>query len=694
MSGCGLVISLVNSRWAPRRPVVSLCDRSSRDGDCGGKRVPSRSLGWGERTAATEGAPEAAPTPQPFETVFPSAGSRLSVRGRLSEVTGRARSRWLPLLNAMPSRSSMLRSALVVSAVSFVLVLIYRGHFPMVGPSPEVPLVLIPLPPGHSCHHSELPSRQSPPYCNDPLRGVSGTLCPVKNCEGECDADPWCREERSRYRLLGATTTADGLLRVRVAGPLRSSVVTGELGCNDELFGVLRGPAILPVDFTVARTVVAGPDCLYLAVAQLVVGGQYFLSVSVERIADHAALEPDVSLPDRARVCSKVAKNPTRVASLDMFWPLNSTAVYLGAEVLPRLSRIVVEALPVSIDCSRLPRTQPQWLHYTVVERAMRDCELEVVDYDRSDNYVWFNPGRKPFLLGKLANKWLRKVMRKKKVLFIGDSTVEDIWRFWTQSEAMAELLQFAKVGVHYESVWGSYELMYSGEDDPFMCDGRTMRAGGWRSIDAIAERVKKARPTVVVIGENLHTLKKVSIAYHGKLLKKLFGAVRKACPNCVIIFKPTTQPVGRRCACPKDLRVSWCAFDIFYGRKRLREANAVASRVGREFDVVAIEDAYEMTLARQELSRDGIHWSKSFFNCHPDPAKPCDFQSCLDYASGNWQPEPLGAAVTNKTAATNPIVSQRKNFFRDLYPDSPLAITSGIIIDIIVEQLHSRGDG
>ncbi|KAF4703720.1 Poly [ADP-ribose] polymerase 2, partial [Perkinsus olseni] len=131
----------------------------------------------------------------------------------------------------------MLRSALAVSAVSFILVLIYRRQLLMVGPSPEVPLVLIPLPLGHPCHHSELPSRQGPPYCNDPLRGVSGTLCPVKNCEGECDADPWCREERSRYRLQGATTTADGFLRVRVAGPLRSSVVTGERGCNDELFG-------------------------------------------------------------------------------------------------------------------------------------------------------------------------------------------------------------------------------------------------------------------------------------------------------------------------------------------------------------------------------------------------------------------------------------------------------------------------
>lgn len=592
----------------------------------------------------------------------------------------------------MPSRSTMLRAFLTVSAVSFALVLIYKGQLSSVDLVPKSPLKLVPLPSGHTCSHPELPSRQGMHYCNDPRRGVSGTLCPINNCEADCKVDPFCRAERSRYRLLDATSTSAGLVHVRVAGPLRLSLVTGKLSCSDELFGVLRGPAILPLDFTISSSVVAGTECHYTAAAQLLVGGKYFLSVSVERLADSASLEPDVSLPNRSRVCWKVARNPTRVASLDMFWPLNATAVYLGAEVLPRLSRLDVVELPNSIDCGRLVGAQSQWVHYSVMERAVRECKLAIGDYDYSDNYIWFNPRAKPFLDGKPVHKWLKQVMRKKKILFVGDSTVEDIWRFWTQAGPWDELLKSAKVRVEYESVWGTYEFMYSSEENPFMCDVRTMGAGGWRSVDAVAKRVAKVKPTVVVIGENLHTLKKVSLAYYGKLLKKLFAAVRGACAQCVILFKPTSQPVGRRCACPKDIRVSWCAFDIFYGRKRLRNANAIAGEVGREFDIISVEDAYEMTLARQELSRDGIHWSKSFFACRRDPFEPCSSRSCQDYAAGNWQPVPGGFAVTNRTASTNPIVSQRKNFFRDLYPDSPLAITSGIILDTIISELHKRG--
>ncbi|KAF4674395.1 Poly [ADP-ribose] polymerase 2 [Perkinsus chesapeaki] len=560
----------------------------------------------------------------------------------------------------MPSISTLLRGPLVVSVLSSILVLFYRWpvYFPSV--QLDLPLVLVALPSGSLCSHPELPSRQGPPYCNDPLRGVLGTICPLNDCEAECQADPWCRRQRSRYRLLEPTITSDGVLRVGVVGPSRQSVVTGKLGCNDELFGVIRGPAILPLDFVPASSplVAVGEECHYSAVARLIVGGRYLMSVSVERLADHASLEPEVSLPDRKMVCSELSEHPSRVASLEMFWPLNATSAYLGAEVLPRLSLIDVNVPPL-VGCGRLSEAEPQWLHYTVVADVVKICGVDVEEYDLSDNYIWFSPNRSPAFL---KSDERLKALGDRKVLFIGDSTVEDIWRLWSSKHLNAV----------YEKVWGTYEFMYSSESNPFMCGEETMLAGGWRSVKAVADRVAEVEPAVVILGENLHTLKKVGLASYRSLLRKLFGAVRGACSNCVLVFKPTTQPSGRRCGCSEDMEVSRCAFDLFYGRERLRRANEMASEIGREFGVVTVDDIYKVSLARPELSRDGIHWSKSFFPCPEEEG--CSAAACEDYAAGNWQPEPLGAAVSNRSTSVNPAASRRKNFYRDLYPESVLA--------------------
>ncbi|KAF4722536.1 Poly [ADP-ribose] polymerase 2, partial [Perkinsus olseni] len=272
--------------------------------------------------------------------------------------------------------------------------------------------------------------------------------------------------------------------------------------------------------------------------------------------------------------------------------------------------------------------------------------------------------------------------------MFIGDSTVEEVYKFWGAS-GLTDLFGARDLIVEFKSVWGTFDRMYSDARNPFLCDEKVMALNGWRRVEDVADSVEQLNPSVIILGENLHTLKKVGVSHYEVILDRLLSVVTASCPDCLVLLLPTKQPVGRLCPCGKATGISSCAYDIFYSRKRLRRANEVAMEVAERYGVKVLWDVYEMTLARQELSRDGIHWGTSFFLCEDGW---CPEVSCKDYEQGNWRPFPEGYAVTNRSPEGMAVIkTQRNNFLADLYYPSVMAITSEMILDKIEELVLHR---
>ncbi|KAF4701543.1 Poly [ADP-ribose] polymerase 2 [Perkinsus olseni] len=544
-------------------------------------------------------------------------------------------------------------------------------------------------------HHKELPTRTQGGYCGSTTRGNTHTLSPINNCEGRCSEDEWCRRERSKYYYENVSVTDDMVVAVTVQGPIRTHMLSGLHGCSDELFGVLRGPAVLPMEFTF--TGVVNGKCRYSADVDLLVGGRYSMIVWIERIFGTAEVDPDISRPNRTRICARASKSYLKLSSVDNFWPLNATGVYLGVEVSPRTTVVHVEGVGHKMICEKVGMARRGlWVHHNVLKRSMKRCKRSVRDWPGYDNYIWFAPKG-----GRTSTRGVKELQdtldlmahsssryQKRGIMFIGDSTVEEVYKFWGAS-GLADLFGARDLSVEFKSVWGTFDRMYSDARNPFLCEEKVMTLNGWRRVEDVAHSVEQLNPSVVILGENLHTLKKVGVNHYEIILDRLLSVITSSCPDCLVLLLPTKQPVGRLCPCGKASGISSCAYDIFYSRKRLRRANEVAMEVAERYGVKVLWDVYEMTLARQELSRDGIHWGSSFFLCEDGW---CPEVSCRDYEQGHWRPFPEGYAVTNSSPeGMGVIVTQRNNFLADLYYPSVMAITSEMILDEIEDFVLHR---
>ncbi|KAF4652588.1 Poly [ADP-ribose] polymerase 2 [Perkinsus olseni] len=257
--------------------------------------------------------------------------------------------------------------------------------------------------------------------------------------------------------------------------------------------------------------------------------------------------------------------------------------------------------------------------------------------------------------------------------MFIGDSTVEEVYKFWRAS-GLTEIFSTRDLSVEFKSVWGTFDRMYSDARNPFLCDEKVMALNGWRRVQDVADGVEQLKPSVIILGENLHTLKKVGVSHYEMILDRLLSVVTSSCLDCLVLLLPTKQPVGRLCPCGRASGISSCAYDIFYSRKRLRRANEVAMEVARRYGVKVLWDVYEMTLARQELSRDGIHWGSSFFLCEDGW---CPEVSCKDYSMSRVIGGPYPTAMLSLTGA--------------LREWDVMAITSEMILDEIEELVLHR---
>ncbi|KAF4688181.1 Poly [ADP-ribose] polymerase 2 [Perkinsus olseni] len=546
-----------------------------------------------------------------------------------------------------------------------------------------------------ACHHKELPTRTQGGYCGSTTRGNTHTLSPIINCEERCSEDEWCRRERSKYYYENVSITDDMVLAVTVLGPMRTHMLSGLHGCSDELFGALRGPAVLPMEFT--STGVINGKCRYSADVDLLVGGRYSMIVWIERIFGAAEVDPEISRPNRTRICARASKSYLKLSSVDNFWPLNATGVYLGVEVSPRITVIHVEGVGHKMICEKVGMAKRGlWVHHSVLKRSMKKCKRSVRDWPGFDNYIWFAPkGGRTLTRGVKELQDTLDLMahsssryQKRGIMFIGDSTVEEVYKFWGAS-GLTDLFGARDLIVEFKSVWGTFDRMYSDARNPFLCDEKVMALNGWRRVEDVADSVEQLNPSVIILGENLHTLKKVGVSHYEVILDRLLSVVTASCPDCLVLLLPTKQPVGRLCPCGKATGISSCAYDIFYSRKRLRRANEVAMEVAERYGVKVLWDVYEMTLARQELSRDGIHWGTSFFLCEDGW---CPEVSCKDYEQGNWRPFPEGYAVTNRSPEGMAVIkTQRNNFLADLYYPSVMAITSEMILDKIEELVLHR---
>ncbi|KAF4669883.1 hypothetical protein FOL47_002314 [Perkinsus chesapeaki] len=473
------------------------------------------------------------------------------------------------------------------------------------------------------------------------------------------------------YAITNVTLNDSGIV-VDVLGPARPLWADPhrQLTCHDEFIVLLRGPTAQAAVVSQGSLSFNSLHCHYSASLPLFLSGTYFLGVYVGYMYGFNRLYPRaMEIPSSFYTDCWLHFHTNE--ELQSVWPMNRKTM---ADLLvhPGLIKLEIGG-SVGMTMFNCSGKIDLWVHRRLVGNIKAHCKHSDFGQDLDPRYDYV------FLATKAYRRLdYRQVLARHGIslALVGDSTMEDY---------LDHLSEVSEAGRRPRPCGHNLQTLFYVDPDSSVEDACDITEGDFRwkisyrryygsyqhhegmvglcrrisypssFIEEVIEDLRLSSPNVIYFGENFHTSSKVSPRIYADLVRHALLSLLGSFPEALILVKPTSPYhfLNRQGALPDRpmFMVSYSYHQVMMYNKALEQVVGdirSSSPGGNRLKLVPLQ--WEALLPLPEVSRDGLHWHRSFYPCGVRPVDGksirvsedsqladhrCDEDQCIDFLEG-----------------------------------------------------------